>query len=97
VLDDARERLEPIVVQPARAEAKEQALACNPKEVALLRAQWRHEDAYVRASQALLKVRAALVATGLRPGGPVVWEAKLIAGPAPNEPLSPWQRFFGHG
>jgi hypothetical protein len=77
--------------EPARAEAKEQALArlaYHPKEVAVLRAQRGHEQAYVRASRALLKARAALVAAGLRPGGPVVREAKLIAQPAPN-PLSP--------
>jgi hypothetical protein len=78
--------------QPVRAEAKEQALArlaYNPKEVALLRAQRSAEQAYQRASRALLQVRARLMAAGLRPARPVVWEAKLINGPAPN-PVPPW-------
>jgi hypothetical protein len=68
--------------EPARAEVKEQALARlarRPDEVALLRAQRGPEQAYQRASRALLQVRAALVAAGLRPGGPVVNEGKLIA------------------
>jgi hypothetical protein len=84
--------------QPARAEGKEQELArlaYNPKEVALLRAQRSHEQAYQRASQALLRVRAALLAAGLRPGGPVVREAKLIAGPAPNDLPPPPGVLFG--
>jgi hypothetical protein len=57
---------------PARAEAKEMALARlarNPTEVALLRAQRSHEQAYQRASQMLLKVRQALAAERPRPGG----------------------------
>jgi hypothetical protein len=55
--------------------------------VALLRAQRSHEQAYQRASLVLLKVRAALVAAGLRPGGgPRVRQDKLIAGPAPAAP-----------
>jgi hypothetical protein len=72
--------------EPARAEAGEQALARlagRPDAVALLRAQRSHEQAYERACRALLKVRAALVAAGLRPAGPVVNQSKLIAGPAP--------------
>jgi hypothetical protein len=76
--------------EPARAEANEQALARlarRKEEVALLRAQRSHEQAYERASRALLKVRAALVAAGLRPAGAVVNRSKLIAGPAP--PLNP--------
>jgi hypothetical protein len=77
---------------PARAEAKEYALARlaqRKDEVALLRAQRSHEQAYQRASLALLKVRAALVAAGKRPGGgPVVRQDKLIAGPAPAAPPS---------
>jgi hypothetical protein len=68
--------------EPARAEAKEQALARlarRKEEVALLRAQRGHEQAFQRASQALLKARAALVAAGLRPAGPVVRQEKLRA------------------
>jgi hypothetical protein len=71
---------------PTRAEAKEMALARLARrkdEVALLRAQRSHEQAYQRASRALLKVRAALVAAGLRPRGPVVRQSKLIAVPMP--------------
>jgi hypothetical protein len=70
--------------EPAWAEAKEQALArlaCDKKEVALLRAQRSHEQTFQRASQALLKARVALVAAELRrPGGaPRVREEKLLA------------------
>jgi hypothetical protein len=57
--------------QPARAEAKEQALArlaYSPKEVALLRAQRSAEQAYERASRMLLKARRALAADRPRPG-----------------------------
>jgi hypothetical protein len=71
---------------PARAEAKQDALARlaqRKDEVALLRAQRSHEQAYQRASRALLQVRAALVAAGLRPSGrPKVREAKLVSEPA---------------
>jgi hypothetical protein len=68
--------------EPARAEAKEQALArlaLRKEEVALLRAQRSHEQSYQRACQMFLKVRAALVAEGLRPAGTRgVNEAPLI-------------------
>jgi hypothetical protein len=81
--------------EPARAEAKEHALARlaqRKDEVALLRAQRSHEQAYVRASRALLKAHAALVKAGLRPagGGPRVREEKLIAVrlPLPGPPVS---------
>jgi hypothetical protein len=74
--------------EPARAEAKEQALArlaSRNDEAALLRAQRSHEQAYQRASLALLKARAALVAAGLRPSGrPKMREARLVSGPAPG-------------
>jgi hypothetical protein len=74
--------------EPARAEAREQALArlaVRKDEVALLRAQRSHEQAFERASRALLKVQAALVAAGLRPDAtPKVDVAKLRPGPAPN-------------
>jgi hypothetical protein len=74
--------------EPARAEAKEQTLArlvSRKDEAALLRAQRSHEQAYQRASLALLKARAALLAAGLRPSGrPKVREAKLVSGPAPG-------------
>jgi hypothetical protein len=74
--------------EPARAEAQQKALARlahRKDEVALLRAQRSHEQAYQRASLALVKVRAGLVAAGSRRrGGPVVRQAKLIAGPAPT-------------
>jgi hypothetical protein len=73
--------------EPARAEAQQKALARlaqRKDEVALLRAQRSHEQAYQRASLALLKVRAGLVAAGLRHSGrPMVRQDKLIAGPAP--------------
>jgi hypothetical protein len=81
--------------EPAQAEAKEQALARLARrkdEVALLRAQRSHEQAFQRASQALLKARAALVAAGLRPeSAPKVREGKLIAVrlPLPGPPVSP--------
>jgi hypothetical protein len=58
--------------EPARAEAKEQALArlaCARKEVALLRAQRSHEQAYERACRTLMKARRALAAEAMRPGG----------------------------
>jgi hypothetical protein len=68
--------------EPARAEAKEQALArlaLRKEEVALLRAQRSHEQCYQRACRMFLKVRAALVAEGLRPAGTRgVNEAPLI-------------------
>jgi hypothetical protein len=68
--------------EPARAEAKEQALArlaLRKEEVALLRAQRSHEQSYQRACRMFLKVRAALVAEGLRPAGTRgVNEAPLI-------------------
>jgi hypothetical protein len=68
--------------EPARAEAKEQALArlaVRKEEVALRRAQRSHEQAYQRATRALLQARAALAKTHvqrvrdesrLRPGAP---------------------------
>jgi hypothetical protein len=69
--------------EPAGAEVKEQALARLARrkdEVALLRAQRSHEQAFERASRALLKARAARVKAGLRPaGGPRVRQEKLIA------------------
>jgi hypothetical protein len=79
--------------EPARAEAKEQALARLARrkdEVALLWAQRSHEQAFERASWALLKARAALVKAGLRPDGPVVREDKLRAVrlPLPGPPVS---------
>jgi hypothetical protein len=58
--------------EPARAEAKEQALArlaCEQKEQALLRAQQGHEQSYERACRTFLKVRVALVAEESRSGG----------------------------
>jgi hypothetical protein len=71
--------------EPARAEAKEQALArlaYDPKEVALLRAQRSAEQAYQRASRALLTVRKALAAEQSRPGGTSgVEESSLIPTP----------------
>jgi hypothetical protein len=79
--------------EPARAEAQEQALArlaVRKDEVALLRAQRSHEQAFERASRALLKVQAALVAAGLRPDqASKVDVAKLRPGPAPNPIPSP--------
>jgi hypothetical protein len=60
--------------EPARAEAKEQALArlaVRKEEVALLRAQRSHEQAYQRATRALLQARAALAKGGVRPAVPV--------------------------
>jgi hypothetical protein len=91
--------------QPARAEAKEQALArlaYSPKEVALLRAQRSHEQAYQRASAMLLKVRKALAAEPPRPGETCgVVESVLIpptvlaVGPGPPqvEPVAPMGDF----
>src|SRR5262249_34184701 len=58
--------------EPARAEAKEQALArlaCDKKEVALLRAQRSHEQAYEGACRTFMKLRRALAAEAMRPGG----------------------------
>jgi hypothetical protein len=58
--------------EPSRAEAREQALArlaCDKKEVALLRAQRGHEQSFQKACRMFLKVRAALKAEGMRPGG----------------------------
>jgi hypothetical protein len=58
--------------EPARAAAKEEALArlaCDKEEVALLRAQRGHEQSYQRACHTFLKVRRALAAEALRPGG----------------------------
>jgi hypothetical protein len=87
--------------EPARADAQEMALvrlASRKEEVALLRAQRSHERAFERASLALLKVRARLVAAGLRPGGePRVREAKLVAGPAPIGPGASWTSIPGAG
>ena len=99
----AREaRLRVLYEEPARAEAKEQALARRPDEVALLRAQRSHEQAHQRASRALLKVRVALVAAGLRPAGPVVRQDKLIAVRLPigcrgaSNAHAPCQAFWDH-
>jgi hypothetical protein len=79
--------------EPARAEAQEQALARLARrkdEVALLRAQRSHEQTFERASRALLKVQAALVAAGLRADpAPKVHVKKLRPGPAPNPIPSP--------
>jgi hypothetical protein len=58
--------------EAAPADAKEQALArlaCDAKELVLLRAQRGHEHCYQRVCRSLLKVRAALMAEGCRPGG----------------------------
>jgi hypothetical protein len=58
--------------EPARAEAREQALArlaCDKKEAALLRAQRGHEQSFQKACRTFLKVRAAQKAEGMRPGG----------------------------
>jgi hypothetical protein len=55
--------------EPARAEAKEQALArlaVRTEEIALLRAQRSHEQAYQRATRALLQARAALARAAVR-------------------------------
>jgi hypothetical protein len=77
--------------EPARAEAQEQALArlaVRKDEVALLRAQRSHEQAYERACRTFLKVRRALAAEGRRPGGTRgVDESVLIPKPIPNAPL----------
>jgi hypothetical protein len=76
--------------EPARAEAKEQALArlaVRKEEVALLRAQRSHEQAYQRATRALLQARAALAKSGARPGVPVspkLVPTRLPAGPGPG-------------
>jgi hypothetical protein len=58
--------------EPARAAAQEQALArlaCAREEVALLRAQRGHEQAFERACRMLLKVQRALAPEKLPPGG----------------------------
>jgi hypothetical protein len=68
--------------QPAQAGAKERALAklaCDPQEVALLRAQRSAEQAYERASRMLLQARKALAAERPRPGSTRrVGESRLI-------------------
>jgi hypothetical protein len=92
------ERLRVNYEQPARAEAKERALArlaCNPQEVALLRAQRGHEQAYQRASAMLLKARKALAAERPRPGGTSgVEESALI--PTPVALDAPVRRAAGN-
>jgi hypothetical protein len=76
-------RLQSFYEMPARAEAKEQALArlaCDKKEGALLRAQRGHEQSFQRASRTFRKVRAALKAEGCRPGGTRgVDESRLVS------------------
>jgi hypothetical protein len=74
--------------EPARAAAKEKALArlaCDKEQVALLRAQRGHEQSYERACRTFVKVRAALVAEGMRPAGTRgVNEERLIPPPVPG-------------
>jgi hypothetical protein len=78
---------------PARAEAKEQALArlaCDPRELAMLRAQRGHEQTYERASRMLLNARRATAAEKSRPGGTRgVDELVLIPTLIPTPPLEP--------
>jgi hypothetical protein len=90
---------------PARAEAKEQVLArlaCDKKEVALLRAQRSHEQSYERACRTLVKVRRALAAEAMQPGGTRgVNERRLIptgtgstqTPPEPQEIPDAWDGF----
>jgi hypothetical protein len=78
---------------PARADAKQQALArlaCAREEIALLRAQRGHEQSYERACRMLLKAQPGLAAAGRRPGSTRgVDESVLVPPPIPRiDPFS---------